>query len=79
MSLILRNLQARSSGGERYLDAVEVRGSNPLVPTIFILFRGAFTLTPSIEKGIMHLAGDAFFLFWGKGHLRAVTCYYGEN
>ena len=26
-------LQARSSGGEHYLDAVGVRGSNPLVPT----------------------------------------------
>ena len=28
--------QARSSGGERYLDAVEVWGSNPHVPTIFL-------------------------------------------
>jgi hypothetical protein len=27
-------LKARSSGGERYLDAVEVWGSNPHVPTI---------------------------------------------
>ena len=27
-------LQARSSGGERYLDTVEVVGSNPIVPTI---------------------------------------------
>ena len=27
-------IQARSSGGERYLDAVEVWGSNPHVPTI---------------------------------------------
>ena len=26
-------LQARSSGGEHYLDAVGVRGSNPRVPT----------------------------------------------
>ena len=26
--------KARSSGGERYLDAVEVWGSNPHVPTI---------------------------------------------
>ena len=29
-----RGLKARSSGGERYLDAVEVWGSNPHVPTI---------------------------------------------
>jgi hypothetical protein len=29
-------LKARSSGGERYLDAVEVWGSNPHVPTIEI-------------------------------------------
>ena len=28
------SLKARSSGGERYLDAVEVWGSNPHVPTI---------------------------------------------
>jgi hypothetical protein len=28
--------QARSSGGERYLDTVEVVGSNPIVPTIFV-------------------------------------------
>ncbi len=27
-------IEARSSGGERYLDAVEVWGSNPHVPTI---------------------------------------------
>lgn len=27
-------IQARSSGGERYLDAVEVWGSNPHVPTM---------------------------------------------
>jgi hypothetical protein len=27
-------MKARSSGGERYLDAVEVWGSNPHVPTI---------------------------------------------
>lgn len=27
--------KARSSGGERYLDAVEVGGSKPPVPTIF--------------------------------------------
>ena len=26
-------IQARSSGGERYLDTVEVVGSNPIVPT----------------------------------------------
>ena len=26
-------MQARSSGGERYLDTVEVVGSNPIVPT----------------------------------------------
>jgi hypothetical protein len=29
-------LQARSSGGERYLDTVEVVGSNPIVPTMTI-------------------------------------------
>ena len=29
----LRRIEARSSGGERYLDAVEVWGSNPHVPT----------------------------------------------
>ncbi len=29
-----KDKQARSSGGERYLDAVEVWGSNPHVPTI---------------------------------------------
>ena len=29
-----KSLKARSSGGERYLDAVEVWGSNPHVPTI---------------------------------------------
>ena len=29
-----RKIQARSSGGERYLDTVEVVGSNPIVPTI---------------------------------------------
>ena len=28
--------QARSSGGERYLDTVEVRGSNPRVPTMIL-------------------------------------------
>jgi hypothetical protein len=28
--------QARSSGGEHYLDAVGVRGSNPRVPTRYI-------------------------------------------
>jgi hypothetical protein len=28
--------QARSSGGERYPDTVEVVGSNPIVPTIKI-------------------------------------------
>jgi hypothetical protein len=27
-------IQARSSGGERYLDTVEVMGSNPFVPTM---------------------------------------------
>ena len=26
-------MQARSSGGERYPDTVEVTGSNPVVPT----------------------------------------------
>ena len=26
-------IEARSSGGERYLDTVEVVGSNPIVPT----------------------------------------------
>ena len=31
-----KNVQARSSGGERYLDTVEVVGSNPIVPTINI-------------------------------------------
>ena len=30
-------LKARSSGGERYLDAVEVGGSRPPVPTIMVL------------------------------------------
>ncbi len=30
----VRRIKARSSGGERYLDAVEVWGSNPHVPTI---------------------------------------------
>jgi hypothetical protein len=30
----VRRMKARSSGGERYLDAVEVWGSNPHVPTI---------------------------------------------
>jgi hypothetical protein len=30
----VRRIEARSSGGERYLDAVEVWGSNPHVPTI---------------------------------------------
>jgi hypothetical protein len=30
----IRRIEARSSGGERYLDAVEVWGSNPHVPTI---------------------------------------------
>ena len=29
----MQNMQARSSGGERYPDTVEVGGSNPLVPT----------------------------------------------
>ena len=29
-------LKARSSGGERYLDAVEVSGSKPPVPTIIV-------------------------------------------
>ncbi len=28
-------MEARSSGGERYPDTVEVTGSNPVVPTIF--------------------------------------------
>ena len=27
-------IEARSSGGERYLDTVEVVGSNPIVPTM---------------------------------------------
>ena len=30
----VRRIKARSSGGERYLDAVEAWGSNPHVPTI---------------------------------------------
>ena len=30
---IIKQLQARSSGGERYPDAVEVEGSKPSVPT----------------------------------------------
>ena len=30
------DLQARSSGGERYPDTVEVVGSNPIVPTTTI-------------------------------------------
>jgi hypothetical protein len=30
------SIQARSSGGERYLDTVEVVGSNPIVPTMII-------------------------------------------
>ena len=29
----MRRLQARSSGGERYLDTVEVGGSKPPAPT----------------------------------------------
>ncbi len=29
-------VQARSSGGERYLDTVEVGGSRPPAPTIFL-------------------------------------------
>ena len=29
----LKNLQARSSGGEHYPDTVGVKGSNPFVPT----------------------------------------------
>ena len=29
-----RTIQARSSGGERHPDAVDVQGSNPCVPTI---------------------------------------------
>jgi hypothetical protein len=29
-------IQARSSGGERYPDTVEVKGSNPFVPTMKI-------------------------------------------
>ncbi len=31
--------QARSSGGERYLDTVEVDGSIPSVPTIILQFK----------------------------------------
>ncbi len=33
-AILKGGLKARSSGGERYLDAVEVWGSNPHVPTI---------------------------------------------
>ena len=33
-------MQARSSGGERYPDTVEVRGSNPRVPTIISISYG---------------------------------------
>ncbi len=32
----LQGIQARSSGGERYLDAVEVGGSKPPVPTMVL-------------------------------------------
>ena len=34
--MLFSRLQARSSGGERYLDAVEVGGSKPPAPTIRI-------------------------------------------
>ncbi len=47
--------KARSSGGERYLDTVEVGGSKPLVPTIEI-------------KGLCR-KGTALFLlgvWWGE-------------
>jgi hypothetical protein len=35
-NVILKALKARSSVGERFLDAEEVRGSIPLAPTILI-------------------------------------------
>ncbi len=35
---VLRFLEARSSVGERYLDAVEVGGSIPPAPTNFYVF-----------------------------------------
>ena len=40
-------IEARSSGGERYLDTVEVVGSNPIVPTISVN-TGGYTETISV-------------------------------
>lgn len=62
--MILKNFgKARSSGGERYLDAVEVGGSIPPAPTIacFLSFPENFFkrhLFSPISKG-----KDAFFCF----------------
>ena len=41
-------LQARSSGGEHYLDTVGVRGSNPGVPTRYFKGLRFKTVTPSL-------------------------------
>ncbi len=60
----MQNIQARSSGGERYPDTVEVGGSNPLVPTMisrgygylhnpFVVF--ATILLPLVLKITLHL------------------------
>jgi hypothetical protein len=47
-------LRARSSGVERYIDTVEVRGSRPLAPTIGNLdaadLRAAFLLHPALDS-----------------------------
>jgi hypothetical protein len=40
-------VQARSSGGERYPDTVEVKGSNPFVPTMKIK-----ELVPPFKTGV---------------------------
>jgi hypothetical protein len=44
-------LQARSSGGEHYLDTVGVRGSNPRVPTIDFKGLRLKTVTPALFIG----------------------------
>ena len=36
-------MEARSSGGEHYLDAVGVGGSNPPVPTIAVFMEAPFS------------------------------------
>jgi hypothetical protein len=72
-------IQARSSGGEHYLDTVGVPGSNPGVPTRNFQGLRFQTVTPALFLGpnTAHpaLAGRSLALSFGNQ-----TCYYdGSN